>query len=284
VTFTATVSAGSVLSTPGGTVTFSDGSTTLATVPLDASLHATFSTSLLTAGTHPVIATFNGDTIFDATSSATLNVVVGQSSLIITADNRTKILDAPNPSFTVSYSGFVLGDGPGVLGGVLSCTTTAVTTSPVGSYPITCSGQTSSNYTITYVPGTLSIIFAPGGLCDGEPGHAILSPIATDGSTVVNVNRTVPAKFRVCDVNGVSMGTPGTISSFRIIQTISGTGSAIVDLPVDSRTADTQFRWDPTAQQWIFNINTSGLTPGLTYVFRIGLADGSNIDFRFGTR
>ncbi len=119
---------------------------------------------------------------------------------------------------------------------------------------------------------------------DGEPGHTILSPVAADGSSVFNARRTVPLKFRVGDVNGVSIGTPGTVTSLRIIQTITGTVSTTVDLPADSRTPDSTFRWDPTAQQWIFNLDTSGLSAGTTYVFRIGLADGSNIDFRFGLR
>ena len=364
VTITATVAAGNVLATPGGSVTFTDGTSTLATATLDGSLQATFSTSLFTAGTHPLVATFGGDTIFDVTPSTTLSIVVsqapltviansftrpfgqanppltgtvagikngdnitatfsttataaspvgsypivatlsdpdgrlpnyavttingtlsiGQTPLTITADDRTKILNAPNPSFTAHYSGFVLGQGPDVLGGVLTCSTTAVTTSPVGSFPITCSGQTSGNYAITYVQGKLSIIFATVGLVDGEPGHTILSPVAADGSSVFNARRTVPLKFRVGDVNGVSIGTPGTVTSLRIIQTITGTVSTTVDLPADSRTPDSTFRWDPTAQQWIFNLDTSGLSAGTTYVFRIGLADGSNIDFRFGLR
>jgi hypothetical protein len=65
---------------------------------------------------------------------------------------------------------------------------------------------------------------------------------------------------------------------------ITGSGSASVDLPVNSRTPDTAFRWDPTSQQWIFNLDTRGLTAGNTYVFRISLADGSHIDFQFGLR
>ena len=366
VTFTATVDPNGVHSSPTGSVTFSDGSLILGSASLTGSgpFTATFTTSLLTAGTHSITATFNGDNIFDVSPSAPVSMVVNpapltvtaanesklygqanpsltgsivgirngdnitatyattatQSSpvgtypivptlvdpdsklgnytvtsvngtltinpapLTITADDKTKILNAANPAFTATYSGFVLGEGPSVLSGALSCTTTAVTNSPVGGYPITCSGQTSTNYAITYVAGTLHVIFAVKGLCDGDLGHAILPPVAPDGSSVFNFRRTVPAKFRVCDANGVSIGTSGTVSSFRIIQTSSGTASTVVDLPVDSRTPDAAFRWDPTAQQWIFNIDTSSLSAGLTYVFRIGLADGSNIDFQFGLR
>lgn len=58
----------------------------------------------------------------------------------------------------------------------------------------------------------------------------------------------------------------------------------MVDLPVTSQNTDSTFRFDPTDQQWIFNLDTSGLAAGSTYVFRIGLSDGSHIDFQFGLR
>jgi hypothetical protein len=287
VTFTATVSPGGVLATPSGTVTFTDGGVTLGSGPLSGSLpfQATFTTSALSAGAHTITATFNGDTIFDVTPSSPSVININPAGLVITADDKTKLLNAPNPTLTASYSGFAAGDGPGLLTGTLNCTTTAGTNSPVGSYPINCSGQSSPNYTITYVPGTLLVGFAAGGVVDGEPGHVALQPIAADGSSVFNGGRTVPIKFRVGDVNGVSIGPPAVVvTSFRIIAVINGTGSTSVDLPADSRTPDTTFRWDPTSQQWIFNLDTRGLTVGNTYVLRISLADGSHIDFQFGLR
>jgi MBG domain-containing protein/Big-like domain-containing protein len=366
VTFIATVSSNGVLANPSGTVTFSDGSVTLGSASLTGSapFTASFSTTLLSAGTHTITASFGGDNIFDVSPSGPFTIQVNPAPLSVTADNAsrlygapnppftgsivgikngdnitatyataatqsspvgtyaivptlvdpdsklgnytvtstngtltinpapltilandaTKILNAPNPSFTASYKGFVLGEGPANLSGTLICTTTAVTNSPVGSYPITCSGQTSTNYAITYLPGTLHIIFLPSGLVDGEPSHVVLSPIAADGSSVFKAGRTVPVKFRVGDVNGNSIGTPGVVTSFLIISVITGTGSTSVDLPPTSTNGDTSFRFDTTSQQWIFNLNTSGLTAGSTYVFQIGLADGSNITFQFGLR
>ncbi len=284
VTFTATIGANGALATPGGTVTFSDGGLVLGTSTLNStSLTATFSTNQLTAGTHSITATFNGDTIFDVSPSASFSITINPAALTITANDATKVLNAPNPALTASYSGFVLGEGPSVLSGVLSCTTTALTNSFVGSYPITCSGQSSTNYTITYVPGTLHVIFLPSGIVDGEPSHVVLSPLG-DGSSVFKAGRTVPVKFRVGDVNNVSIGTPGTVTSFRLTSVITGTVSTPVDLSPSSTTPDTAFRWDPTSEQWIFNLNTSGLAPGSTYVFTIGLADGSSISFQFGLR
>ncbi|MBT2545204.1 Ig-like domain repeat protein [Streptomyces sp. ISL-44] len=62
VTLTATV--GSVnpsAGTPGGTVTFPNGATELATVPLDGSGRARFRTGTLQPGSHPITARYGGD-------------------------------------------------------------------------------------------------------------------------------------------------------------------------------------------------------------------------------
>ena len=81
--------------------------------------------------------------------------------LTITANNAARAYGAANPAFTATYAGLVNGDTPASLTGTLSCNTTAVASSPVGTYPITCSGQTSTNYTISYVPGTLTVTAVP---------------------------------------------------------------------------------------------------------------------------
>jgi hypothetical protein len=83
---------------------------------------------------------------------------VTKATLTITANNLTKIIGEANPTFTVGYSGFALGEGPGVLGGTLTFSTPATTSSPPGTYAITPAGLTSGNYAITFVPGTLTII------------------------------------------------------------------------------------------------------------------------------
>jgi hypothetical protein len=63
----------------------------------------------------------------------------------------------PNPAFSATYSGFVLNDGPQVLGGTLAFSAPDVTTG-AGTYPVTLGGLTSANYTITYVPTTIQIV------------------------------------------------------------------------------------------------------------------------------
>lgn len=252
---------------------------------------ATYSTSPATdattaVGSYPIVPTLVDPTNKLGNYTVTRingTLTINPAPLTITADDKTKVLNASNPSLTAIYSGFVLGQNQSVLAGTLTCTTTA-TSSPVGSYLITCSGQSSTNYAITYVPGTLSVIYAPAGTsCLGDLEHTILQPINADGTSVWQQGRTIPAKFRVCDANGISIGTPGVVNSFQLTGIISGT-VANVNQTVASTTPDTAFRWDPTGQQWIFNISTSGLLANQTYMYAITLNDGTTINFQYGLR
>src|SRR5579871_2985775 len=81
--------------------------------------------------------------------------------LTIAANSATRRYGQANPTFGVSYNGFVNGDGPSSLSGTLLCSSPATPASPVGTYPIACSGLTSSKYTIMYAPGVLTTTPAP---------------------------------------------------------------------------------------------------------------------------
>ena len=74
VTFSATVAPVSGSLTPTGTVTFTDGSATLAIVPL-ASGAASYTAVALTVGTHPIVAAYSGDTNFQP-GTANLSQIV----------------------------------------------------------------------------------------------------------------------------------------------------------------------------------------------------------------
>jgi hypothetical protein len=65
------------------------------------------------------------------------------------------------PTLTASYGGFVNGDTPASLTAVPILTTAATAGSPVGSYAITAGGAASGNYTISYLPGSLTVTPAP---------------------------------------------------------------------------------------------------------------------------
>lgn len=114
--------------------------------------------AVLGAGSQTLSVTFTpADATDYITVTATVRVQVNRATLKITANNATKVFNTPNPRLTWTASGFVNGEGIGVLNTSPTCTTTATTTSPVGSYPITCFGAAAVNYTFTYVPGTLTV-------------------------------------------------------------------------------------------------------------------------------
>jgi hypothetical protein len=128
----------------------------------------------------------------------------------------------------------------------------------------------------------ISILYAAGGSCLGSAGHQILQPINADGSSTFKQGSTVPAKFRVCDINGNSIGTSGVVRAFNLVGIYNGTIVSSVDEAVDSTTPDTSFRWDSSSQQWIFNISTKSLNVHSTYNYQVKLNDGSIIAFQYG--
>lgn len=117
---------------------------------------STTGTATSSAGTYPINVSGASSANYTITfKSGTLTV--SKAPLTITADSKTKKQGTANPPFTASYSGFVNGDTAASLTTLVSFSTTAITSSKVGNYPITPKGAASSNYAITFVNGTLII-------------------------------------------------------------------------------------------------------------------------------
>ena len=96
-----------------------------------------------------------------AITYAAANLTITPAPLMVSATAETKVYGAADPSFSVDYSGFVLGQDPSVLGGGLAFTTAATASSNVGAYSVTPGGFTSSNYAIAYAAANLTITPAP---------------------------------------------------------------------------------------------------------------------------
>jgi hypothetical protein len=145
--------------------------TALSTTQLNASstVSGTFAYSpsvgaVLTAGTHTLSVSFTPTDLTDyTTANGSVTLTVSPAPLTVTAVNASQQVGAAIPAFTASYSGFVNGDTSAVLGGSPSLTTTATTSSPSGTYPISAAvgTLTAANYTFTFVNGTLSIVAPP---------------------------------------------------------------------------------------------------------------------------
>lgn len=105
-------------------------------------------------------ATFtNGEETFTAyiPYSYTINPV----KLTAKVNDASRVYGEENPTFTVSYTGFVNSEKESVFTTKPSITTTANAKSGIGTYPITISGGEAKNYTFEYKEGTLTVKKAP---------------------------------------------------------------------------------------------------------------------------
>ena len=87
-------------------------------------------------------------------------LTVSPAPLVITAVSTSMIAGQSVPALTADYSGLVNGDTPASLARPPGLHSAASPSIAPGSYPITVGGASSPNYTITYVPGTLTVNLA----------------------------------------------------------------------------------------------------------------------------
>ena len=127
---------------------------------------ATVNGSTLTnigAGPVTVTASQAGNSNYAAATPVSRSFTVAPAILTVTANNASRAFGGANPPFTYTIAGLVNGDTTAAVSGTATETTTAITTSPGGTYPITFSTKalTAPNYAFTYVNGTLTVSAAP---------------------------------------------------------------------------------------------------------------------------
>jgi hypothetical protein len=132
----------------------------------------------------------SGNYVLAASGNESYTVAnITPASLTITANNAAKMAGVANPPLTVTYSGFVPGESSASLTTAPSMSTTASTNSPAGTYAITAFGADDSNYTISYVPGTLTVTNNPATSgVNSSPGYqGALSSLTQPYSTVPTI-------------------------------------------------------------------------------------------------
>lgn len=234
------------------------------------------------------------------TTDSGTNVTYGQTSVPLSAAvtanaPSTAVVNEGSVLFQLTQNGSNVGNAvTSNVGNGAASANYALPAGAVGTYTVNATykpAATTPNFTgsATTSPSTMTVQYVPdktngvANTCNGDLEHAILQPVNPDGSSVFKQGSTVPLKFRVCDVKGVSIGTAGVVTSF--VQTgTSSDPSAVVDESTYSGTPDTAFRWDSTGQQWIFNLSTKNLTSATTYYYKINLNDGTAINFHFAVR
>jgi hypothetical protein len=170
-------------------------------------------TTILTPGTYSLNVAFAPNDSTDyTTATGTVNIKVNPATLTVTANSTSMAVGAAVPTLTASYSGFVNGDGAGVLSGSPSLATTATSSSPAGTYPITVTQGTLSaaNYTFSFVNGTLSIVAAPtvvittSALLSGSSGSGYTATITVKNSGTGSASNVVLSTAAL----GASTGSP----------------------------------------------------------------------------
>ncbi len=207
------------------------------------------------AGTYPITAGQAVSADYTITYNAgTLSIA--KAPLTMSAAAATKPVGAPNPAFSATYSGFVLGQGPEVLMSV-TFSTPATDSSPVGVYPIT-PGASSPNYEIKFVNGSLSISY---GIC-----------LLYNPAKPVKSGATIPIQVQLCGATGNNQSSPSVVFNAQALTLVSPHNSAD---PEDAGNAnpDQNFRFTGTqGGGYIFNLKTNGLVQG-TYNLRFSVTD-----------
>jgi YVTN family beta-propeller protein len=209
----------------------------------------------LPAGTHPASVVFTpDDQARYATVTKSAAIDIGQAPLTVTVNDVSREFGAPNPSFTAGYDGLVGGETPAVLGGVLTFSTAATPSSPVGTYAVSASGLISTNYAITYSSGSLLVVDTTAPVIDSViPSIGVLwPPNQKMVGVTVRVSAADMASGFSCSVSQVSSNEP-----------VNGTGDG-----------DTGPDWEITGSNSVdLRAERSGSGSGRLYSVRVECRD-----------
>jgi hypothetical protein len=99
-----------------------------------------------------------------------------------------------------------------------------------------------------------------------------LQPINADGTSVFKAGRTVPLKFAL---TGASAGITTAVATFTYRKVRTAAGMAVnEEVTSTTATGGTQFRYDSSSGQYLYNWSTQGLEAGYVYELRVDLGDG----------
>jgi hypothetical protein len=298
VTFTATVTANAPGSgIPGGTIIFRDNGATLATVSLNASGVATFTTSALTVGNNRIVAAYTGSGSFKVSQSAAVVEVVNKDA------TSTALQSSANPSVfgqSVTFTATVTAAAPGsgTPGGTVTfrdngvtVATVALNTNGVATFTTSALGVGQHRIVAVY-GGSSSYKFSQ--------STALIQVVNRDATQITlssSVNPSVPGQpvtFTVKVVgappgSGVPTGTITFYDGSKVIDTASvdSTGTAtftISTLSVGSHnitatySGDANYKYVKSAV--LVQIVKAGASPDLAALFSLTL-DKSAIDWLF---
>ena len=246
VTLTATVTAapGGVTGTnPTGTVTFSDGTTTLGTQSVSTSggiTTAKLTTAALVSGTHSLTATYNGDSNYHVSLSAALNetvtkasasaavtlsaprLAVGQSETITATVTGVAGAAAPTGQVTFTADGSTLGTGTVTTSNGITRATFTTSALTVGTHSLTAVYAGDADYAgATAAPATASV--SPDGTTTTLTPNANPAP---DGAPVLLTATVAPVPGGLAPTGTVAFTVDGSRAGSGTLTTSNGITTA----------------------------------------------------------
>ena len=221
VTFTATVS--ETLSgdpVTDGDVTFYDGVKVLATVTLNGSGQATYNTSSLSAGLHPLKAVYNGTANFQPSTSQRLyhTVTAAGSNTVLTSSPPSSVFGQ-----TVTFTATVTAGGTPLTSGQVTFYDGAT---ELGTDTLDASGKATFS-TSTLAAGTHTIKARFGGNADYGPSEDTMSYMVYKADTTISITSDDPDPSVV--------GQP-VLVEFTVTANAPGSGTPTGNVTVDDGT------------------------------------------------
>jgi predicted extracellular nuclease len=200
---------------------------------------------------------------------------VGTTSFSVTVRDTT-------PPSIVGVPGPIAAFATTAAGAVVTYTAPTATDLVDGAVLVTCAPASGA----TFAPGTTQVqcsavdqrgnpatrqfsvtvtFSAPSG------SNLFLQPINGDGTSIFKLGRTIPVKFAL---TGPSAGITNLVAHLTAAKVSNGIEGTFVEA-ISNGTADSgnTFRYDPTTQQYVFNMSTSSLSQG-TWALGVDLGDG----------
>jgi hypothetical protein len=132
----------------------------------------------------------------------------------------------------------------------------------LGMTMVTCSATDAHNNTSS---GSFKVMVA------FSSWSGVLQPINTNGSSIFNQGSTVPVKFQITGASAKITNAVVKLYYTKIGNNITGTEAEAISTSAANN--GNMFRYDPTGNQYIFNLATKGLSVG-TYQLRLDFGDG----------
>ena len=184
------------------------------TAPATAPLCGTDATEGAPSGTYTTTCAGAADPNYTfGYTDGTLTIVAGNAPVTLTASSATMTYGDAVPAITASYDGFTGGQTEPVT--APTCSTTATSSSPVGTYPTTCVGAADPNHVITVVEGSITVLPAAATVTASSESSAYGAAIAAvtpEYSGLVNGD-TGAATAPVCSTDAMPTSPAGSYTT-----------------------------------------------------------------------